>query len=210
MGRDRFADLPLVRSPAGSVARTGRRAVEAARGVRCGGERHAAGKRRWPGCRSVRGWPACCWKANGLASRRRWRWRRRCSASAIRLARGDDPPYHRPAAADSDSDVCDRVAALEDFAHPAGWIRPWGESIARRPSSCCTSAINCSANCGRRCGERSPHPLPLSRRRGDTPIPRGLARPCAEGCWPRFPIGSCGEAALAAVSGGWSADGACA
>ena len=72
---------------------------------------------RWPGCRSVRDWPACCWKDIGSARRRPWRWPRRCSASAIRS--GGARMRRRlpvvPAAADSDSDVYDRVAALEDF-----------------------------------------------------------------------------------------------
>ena len=44
LGRERSAGVSLVRSPAGGVAGTGRCAAEAARGARCGGKRHDAGK----------------------------------------------------------------------------------------------------------------------------------------------------------------------
>ena len=63
---------------------------------------------------------------------------------------------------------------------PGESIRCWDESIDRRPNSCCTSAINCSASCGRRAeGKPSPparlHPLASERRA------RELNRPTAPG-----------------------------
>ena len=222
LGRARLAGLSLVRGPAGRVAPAGRGPAEAARGARCGGKRHRRWETRWPGCRSVRGWPACCLEGHRLGQpeavalaaallSERDPFGRGEDAAAVRSPGGGRFRFGR---------VRSRGGAGGFRASPGGWIRPWVESIVRRPSSFCTSAINCSASCGRRCGRASEQgdsgnmaihsPLPRLLSSPLHPRPLLPARPCVVGSWPRFPIGWCGGAGRAAALDAWSAAGACA
>ena len=138
------------------------------------------------------------------------------------FGRGEDAlPHHRPAAADSDSDVYDRVAALEEFEESGRADSPLGRihrSTAQFVLHVRDQLLRELRQAVRRAkpSPRRPHSSEVRRRSNLDPAPdvgqrlSGPARPCGAGCWPRFPIGWCGGAAPAAALDGWSAAGACA
>ena len=149
------------------------------------------------------------------------------------FGRGEDaPPQNRPAAADSDSDVYDRVAAMEDFDEsgrmdsPVGRIhRSTAQFVLHARDQLLRELRQAVRESGRGEGgtrgegdagtrghgdaETRRLRIPASPRLAISASSLPPARRCVAACWRRFPIGWCGGADRAAALDAWSAAGAC-